>query len=74
MACALLTFAGFNSGNFNGAKNNLVFVLSNQNDAAYAGDGAASAQNHLACVTFDWTNHSGFNSSIGLTPSTNSSY
>jgi hypothetical protein len=70
-ACALLTLASFNSGNVPGAKNNFIFISSNQNDAAYAGNGVASAQNHLACVTFDWTNHSGFNSSIGLTHSTN---
>jgi hypothetical protein len=52
--------------NFTGGSNTIVFS-----------DGAQEQQNHLAGVTFDWTNEGVFQSSIrshsGLWPSTNMS-
>jgi hypothetical protein len=41
------------------------------NHEIYAADSGQMTQNHLAAVTFDWTNHSGFKSSMGFTPTTN---
>jgi hypothetical protein len=43
--------------------------------ATNSGDvyGGQAAQNHLASVTFDWTNHSNFQSSIPFASKTNSS-
>jgi hypothetical protein len=53
--------------NFTGGSNTIVFS-----------DGAQEQENHLAGVTFDWTNEGVFQSSIGshtgLGPSTNASY
>lgn len=72
MACVLLTMIIFNhdGGGF-GRPMPIPFVLTNQNSAAYAAGNAATEQNHLAAVTFDWTNRSGFQSSIRFTPTTN---
>ena len=46
-------------------------------NAAYAGNFAAEAVNRVDCVTFDWTNKGGFQSSIGsqfgFKPATNAS-
>jgi len=39
-------------------------ILSNQNYAAYASDNYRGAQNNLAAVTFEWTNHDISSSSI----------
>jgi hypothetical protein len=43
--------------------------------ATNSGDiyGGQASQNHLASVTFDWTNHSNFQSSIPFASKTNSS-
>jgi hypothetical protein len=72
MACVLLTLMALNRGGDGpGQKPMLAMVLSNQNCAAYASDGAQTAHNHVAAVTFDWTNHSSFKSIIGFTPTTN---
>jgi hypothetical protein len=70
-ACALLTLMAFNSSNNLEQKPLIGAVLSNENYAAYASGGDQVPQNHLAAVTFDWTNRSGFNSSISFTPTTN---
>ena len=72
MACALLTLMAFNqdSGGL-GQKTAMALILSNQNNAAYATGGAQTPENHLAAVTFDWTNRSDFKSSIRFTPTTN---
>ncbi len=70
-ACALLTLMAFNSSNNLAQKPLMGAVLSNENYAAYASGGDQTPQNHLAAVTFDWTNRSGFNSSISFTPTTN---
>lgn len=72
MACVLLTFMVFNHdpGGL-GQKLPIAFVLTNQSDAAYATGGAQTPENHLAAVTFDWTNRSVIQSSIHFTPTTN---
>jgi hypothetical protein len=49
----------------------MAMLSSNENRAASFSDSAQEVQNHVACVTFDWTNHTGFKSSIGFTPTTN---
>ena len=72
MACVLLTLMAFNHGDDGfGQKSARHMVWSNQSEAAYAAGGEQTAQNHLASVTFDWTNHSGFKSIIGFTQTTN---
>ena len=72
MACALLTLVAFNHGGDGlSPKPMMALVLSNQSYADYASGGEQTAQNHLAGVTFDWTNHSSFKSIIGFTPTTN---
>jgi hypothetical protein len=74
MACLLLTLCMLNSSNsVIHPKPDITMILSNQGNAFDGGDGGQTAQNHLASVTFDWTNHSVFNSSIRFTPTTNSS-
>ena len=71
-ACVLLTFVTFNSSpSLSGQKSMIAMALSNQNSAAYVSGEGQTAQNHWASVTFDWTNRSVFNSSIGFTPTTN---
>lgn len=72
MACALLTLMAFSrNGDGLGPKPAMTIILSSQNNAAYATGGAQTEQNHLAAVTFDWTNRSVFKSSIRFTPATN---
>ena len=72
MACALLTLMAFNhDGDGLGRKPAMALILSSQNAAAYAAGGAQTEQNHLAAVTFDWTNQSVFRSSIRFTPTMN---
>lgn len=70
MACALLTLIALNHDSAIKPMS-MPLILSNQANAAFASGGAATAQNHLAAVTFDWTNRSVFQSSIRFTPSTN---
>lgn len=72
MACALLTLLAFNHDDEGlGQKPTIALILSSQNNAAYATGGAQTPENHLAAVTFDWTNRSIFQSSIRFTPSMN---
>jgi hypothetical protein len=74
MACMLLTLTLLNSSNGGlHQKPVMAMVLSNQTYGFSDNESAQTAQNHLASVTFDWTNHSVFNSSMGFTPTTNSS-
>jgi hypothetical protein len=66
-ACALLTLSVFNSGNYNAASRPspmLAMVLSNQSSAAYASGNGGESQNSIFSVTFDWTNHGNFTSSM----------
>jgi hypothetical protein len=74
MVCVLFAMLmfHFNSGGvLPGPKPVLAPVSSNNSSAASFSDSAQEAQNHVATVTFDWTNHTGFKSSIGFTPTTN---
>jgi hypothetical protein len=74
MTCLLLTVMMFNSSNsVIHQKPLMAMVLSNQNYAFCDENGGQTTQNRWASVTFDWTNHSVFNSSMGFTPTTNSS-
>ena len=66
-ACVLLTFSVFNSENTGSLLHHepvSAMILSNQNYAAYASDNFRGSQNGLSSVTFDWTNHGGFTSSM----------
>ena len=62
---------------FNGAevlhesKPSLAMISSNQTRVASFSDSAQETENHMASITFDWTNHTSFQSSIGFTPATN---
>ncbi len=66
-ACLLLTFSAFNPGNAGNLLPRepvIAMIMSNQNYAAYASDNFRGTENRLSSVTFDWTNHSGFTSSM----------
>jgi hypothetical protein len=66
-ACALLTLAVFNPGNYSDSSHStpmLAMVLSNQNSAAYASGNDGQSQNSLFSVTFDWTNRGVLTSSM----------
>jgi hypothetical protein len=66
-ACVLLTFSAFSPGNPGSLLRReplMAVILSNQNYAAYASDNFRGSQNSLFSVTFDWTNHGGFPSSM----------
>ena len=72
MACALLTLMALDrEGDTLKSSISIVSVLSNQDNAAYAAGGVQTKENHLASVTFGWTNDSVFQSSIRFTPTTN---
>ena len=67
VACALLTFSVFNSGNYYGYSRPApmeAMILSNQSSAAYASGNYRELENSLFSVTFDWTNHGNFTSSM----------
>ena len=49
----------------------MALAMSNQSYAAYASGTGQTAQNHIASVTFDWTNHSEIKSIMGFKPTTN---
>jgi hypothetical protein len=66
-ACVLLTLSVFNPENTGRLLRHepmTAMILSNQNYAAYASDNFREEQNGLFSVTFDWTNHGNFKSSI----------
>jgi hypothetical protein len=66
-ACVLLTFLALNPENpheFFRHEPLTAMILSNQSYAAYASDNFKATENRLFSVTFDWTNHSGFTSSM----------
>ncbi len=66
-ACMLLTFSAFNPESARSLfhrEPSAAMILSNQNYAAYASDNFKGTENRLFSVTFDWTNHSGFPSSM----------
>ena len=70
-ACALFSLMVYNSGNSFVEKPVMAMILSNQSYAAYASGDGQTPQNHLAAVTFSWTNQSDCNSRFPLTPTTN---
>ena len=66
-ACLLLTISVFKNGNAGVSLRHepmIAMILSNQNYAAYASDNFREAQNNLSSVTFEWTNHNVFPSSM----------
>jgi hypothetical protein len=68
MACALLALMAINRDeNDLPAKMPATLILGNQNDAAFAAGTAQTEQNHLAKVTFGWTNGSVLRSSVRFT-------
>jgi len=72
MACALLTLMALDrDGSGLPSRLPIALILSSQNNAAFATGGTQTKENHLAAVTFGWTNHSVFQSSIRFTPTTN---
>ena len=72
MACTLLTLMALEQDP-NGLKSNLpmALILSNQSNASFASAGEQTEQNHLAAVTFGWTNDAASPSSIRFTQITN---
>jgi len=70
-ACALLTLMVFKADNSLPVAGRPLIgtILSDENYAAFAGNGLQNAQNHLSALTFDWTNRSLSTSSICFTPS-----
>ena len=76
LACMVLSLLVLNSsGSFGPAslKHTLTadLVLSNQDYSAYAAGGSQNPENHLASLTFEWTNQSASTTSMGFTSSTN---
>ena len=70
--CLLMTLIMLNSSNtVIPQKPVLSMILSNDGGVFGAKGGSGCAENQLASVTFDWTNHTVFNSSMGFTPTTN---
>jgi hypothetical protein len=72
MACALITMAALShNGEGLAPRPDQIAIFSNTDHTISKIDSERSVQNHLAAVTFDWTNRSVFKSSISFTPSTN---
>jgi hypothetical protein len=73
MVCLLfaMLMIHFNNGDMHEPKPAWAMVSSNGDRAASFSDSAQENENHLSAITFDWTNHTGFQSSIGFTPTTN---
>lgn len=78
MACAMFAVMvfHFNGGSALRDSQPAIYVdFTGGSNAATFSDRAQEQENHLAGVTFDWTNHSGFQSSMrsrtGFGPSTN---
>ena len=68
MACALLALMALNrDGNDLPSKMPSALILSSQNNAALASGTAQTEQNHVAAITFGWTNGSVSRSSIRFT-------
>jgi hypothetical protein len=66
-ACLILSFSAFNRENVVNLLRHeplTAMILSNQTYAAYASDNFRATQNSIFSVTFDWTNHGGFPSSM----------
>jgi hypothetical protein len=68
MACALLALMALDrDGSGLPARMSITTILSSQNNAAFASGMGQNEQNHLAAVTFGWTNDSILRSSIRFT-------
>ena len=68
MACAMLALMAFNrDANDLDSKLPITSMLNNQDSAAFAFGMAQNEQNHVATVTFGWTNGSDLRSSIRFT-------
>jgi hypothetical protein len=66
-ACALMTFSIFNHENSGGSLRQVSMIATlsgNQGDAESELTGVRKGENNWSAVTFDWTNRSGFTSSI----------
>src|SRR5471030_3197855 len=66
-ACLLLSLSVYNSGNYGVSSHPtpvMGMILSNQSYATYASGNYRESQNSLFSVTFDWTNHGNFTSSM----------
>jgi hypothetical protein len=68
-ACVLLSLSNFNSGsviqgNSGGTETLDALISSNQSCAANPPGGIRGRENKLFSVTFDWTNHGNFTSSM----------
>jgi hypothetical protein len=74
MACVLMAFVGIHRENENllpARQGSLLLLGSNQPVVVSRPEAAQSSQNHLAEVTFDWTNRSVFQSSMPFALSNN---
>lgn len=70
LACALITLSVYNNETslHRGAKAELFLIPGHQNQMAYTPDASRMRENNWSAVTFDWTNHSSFTSSIPSFP------
>ena len=69
-ACALITLSIYNNGNnlHRSAKTAVILIPGQQDQLAYTPDASRMRENNWLAVTFDWTNHSSFTSSIPSFP------
>jgi len=73
-ACMVLSMFALNPGNTLAPLSHHLMgslTLSNLSYSAFNSGDSQNAQNHLASLTFEWTNRSGLSSPIGFTSSTN---
>jgi len=71
MACALLALMALDrDDNSLHPRTPVAMVVGDQSAAAFSAGGERMGQNHLAAITFGWTNCSDFRSSIRFTPTT----
>jgi hypothetical protein len=75
LACLFVAVmaAHFNGGGLWSGQRLVTAGFTNGSGVYYDGDGAQTPENHLASVTFDWTNHANFQSSMRFASKTNSS-
>ena len=73
MVCLLfaMLMLHFNNGELHEQRPVMAMISSNGDRVAGFSDSAQETENHMSAITFDWTNHTGFKSSIGFTPTTN---
>ena len=73
MACLWLTLLTINHGGDGLGQKSKISLGRGQHDCAdFTPEQSLTTQNNLlGAVTFEWTNRSSFNSTVGFTPSTN---